>query len=624
VLKGLLLVWVSGMACQAPGGESSPENSPKPMEEYLRVAMQREGSAVRGEMLFANQQRTLCTKCHSVDGQGRKAGPDLSTAGDRFSRRELIEAVLTPSASIAVGYGTTLVTTKSGNAYLGVLKQATDSEIELMGMDGRQERIPAADIRERQGSVISFMPEALHAALSPEEFTDLVEYLVSLKQPARALAGLRGMPEEIPLLEKPVALRPFLNTDLRQAPPEGRPAGTPTGLVWFGQVPGRAELFLAAHQSGVLWLVEKRRDGERTGVFADLTSQVFSASGPNGLLGVAFHPQFPANRKYFLKRQVVEEGTMATVLEERRFSTDLTGDSGEPPRRLLKIASVAEHHNGGCLAFGPDGFLYLGMGDSAPNFDPQGFAQDLRLLFGKMLRLDVDRCDPGLSYAIPPDNPFRGRSDARPEIWASGLREPWRFSFDRLTGDLWVADLGQERGDEIDLVRRGDNCGWNVHEGFELFSSGHRRQGVTYAPPVFATRRRHGTAIIGGFVFRGDRQSSFYGVYVFGDHQSRRIWGLTLEHGALKHVRQLATAPQSIASFSCDEAGRLFVVGYQGMIYEMDFRSAVFAEEASVSLRALTRPHSRLAPRSEASKPFGAPVCPGHLHPSSNPPVCLP
>jgi putative heme-binding domain-containing protein len=576
----VILVWVSGLAGQAFGSEPPPEIRVKPVEEYRRGAMQQEGNAARGAQLFANEERTLCTKCHSVDGQGRKAGPDLATVGDRFSRRELIEAILTPSASIAVGYGTTLVTTKSGHAYQGVLKQATDAEIELMGLDGRQERIPTAEIQDRQGIAVSFMPEALHAALSPEEFTDLIEYLVSLKQPVRALAGLRGMPEEIRPLANPAALRPFLSADLRVAPPDDRPAAQPTGLVWFGQVPGRPGLFLAAHQAGILWRVEKRSDGDRTRVFANLTPEVFSASGPNGLLGVAFHPRFASNRKYFLKRQMVEDGAMATVIEERRFSPDLVVDSGEPPRRLLKIASVAEHHNGGCLAFGPDGYLYVGMGDSAPNFDPQGFAQDLRLLFGKMLRLDVDRCDPGLAYAIPPDNPFRDRADARPEIWASGLREPWRFSFDRLTGDLWVADLGQERGDEIDLVRRGDNCGWNVHEGFELFSNGHRREGTAYAPPVFATRRRHGSAIIGGHVYRGDPHSSFFGVYVFGDHQSRRIWGLTLGNGVLKHVRQLATAPQSIASFSCDDEGRLYVVGYQGMVYEMDLRGTSFADDA--------------------------------------------
>jgi len=337
------------------------------------------------------------------------------------------------------------------------------------------------------------------------------------------------------------------------------------------------------HQAGMIWLVEKRESGDRKSVFADFTPEVFSARGPNGLLGLAFHPQFRENRKYFLKYQVFEDGKIATVLVERQAAPDFKRDSGQPSRRLLKIVSVAEHHNGGCIEFGPDGFLYLGMGDSAPNFDPQGHGQDLRLLFGKMLRLDVDRRDAGLSYGIPADNPFRGRPDVRPEIWAYGLREPWRFSFDPVTGDLWVADLGQERGDEVAIVRRGENHGWNVYEGFELFSNEHRTEGAVYVPPIFASRRKHGSALMGGHVYRGDPHSSFYGVYIFGDHLSKRIWGLTQDNRSLKTIRQLATSPQAITSFATDEQGSLYVVGYQGMIYQLDFTGAKFDEPVGVS-----------------------------------------
>src|SRR5207248_6223749 len=143
--------------------------------------------------------------------------------------------------------------------------------------------------------------------------------------------------------------------------------------------------------------------------------------------------------------QVMEDGRMASVLLERRAAFDFRTDSGEPSRRLLAIPCVTENHSGGCIAFGPDGFLYFGMGDTGPQQDPNGHGQDRRLLLGKLLRLDVDRADPGLAYAIPRDNPFRERADARPEIWALGFREPWRFSFDPLNGDLWVGDVGQDR-----------------------------------------------------------------------------------------------------------------------------------------------------------------------------------
>jgi putative heme-binding domain-containing protein len=592
-LLSLTLTLAVALSGPLPGVAQNPPGKLKARtpEPYRQFAMTHDGNASQGGKLFADEQRLACSKCHSIDGRGSKAGPDLAAVGDQFARPELIDAVLLPSATITVSYGSVLVETKSGEEYQGVLKQVTDDWLELMGGDGQRVRIAASDIQERRGSSVSLMPEGLQTGLSMQEFTDLIEYLVTLKQPMNALTSHRGMPETIPPLARPVTLRPFLSEELRLPLVSGGAAGrVPLGLVWFAQVPGFAQRFLAAHQAGMIWLVEKCASGERTSEFADFTPEVFSASGPNGLLGLAFHPRFRENRKYYLKHQVFEDGKIATVLVEREFSADFQTDSGQPSRRLLKIAAVAEHHNGGCIAFGPDGFLYLGMGDSAPNFDPQGYGQDLRLLFGKMLRIDVDRRDAGLAYGIPADNPFRGRPDARPEIWAYGLREPWRFSFDPLTGELWVADLGQERGDEVAIVRRGENHGWNVYEGFELFSNQHRKEGASFVPPIFAARRRHGSAMMGGQVYRGDKSSSFYGVYVFGDHQSKRIWGLTEENRSLKTIRQLATAPQAITAFAGDEQGNLYVVAYQGMIYRLDFTGAAFEEPAGVSWSRSTVP----------------------------------
>ncbi|MCC7373723.1 MAG: PQQ-dependent sugar dehydrogenase [Verrucomicrobiales bacterium] len=561
------------LCCGAQGPAGSLESDTKPA--YRQFAMQHDGDVLRGQGLFADEQRTGCTRCHTLDSRGGRAGPDLFSVGDQFSRSELIDAVLLPSAKIAVGYSTTIVEDTSGEEYEGVLKQVTDAWIELMGGDGKRVRIAAGNIREQRGSEHSLMPDGLQTGLSFQEFADLMEFLVSLKQPAHSLLGHQGMPEEIPPLARPIEVRPFLREALKVSPSGNASA---LGLTWCGQVPGRPGRFVVAHQTGMAWLVEKESDAhtEVTSVFLDLTRETFSARGPNGLLGLTFHPQFRNNRKYYLKRQVLEAGKITTVLEEREFAADFRHDSGQPPRRLLTIPSVAEHHNGGCLQFGPDGFLYIGMGDSAPNFDPQGYAQNLGLLFGKMLRIDVDRQDPGLPYAIPMDNPFLGRPNARPEIWAYGLREPWRFSFDSVTGDLWVADLGQERGDEVDLIRRGGNYGWNVYEGFELFDNGHRKEGAEYIPPLFAGRRKHGIAVVGGRVFRGDPQSSFYGVYVFGDHQSKRIWGLTQSNGTLQIIRQLGVSPQLITAFTADEAGNLYVVGYEGMVYRLDFEGARF------------------------------------------------
>src|SRR5207247_1595723 len=155
---------------------------------------------------------------------------------------------------------------------------------------------------------------------------------------------------------------------------------------------------------------------------------------------------------------------ITTVLVEKQAAPDFRRDSGRPSRRLLTIPCVTQNHTGGCIAFGPDGFLYLGMGDTGPQQDPNGHGQNMQILLGKMLRIDVDRMEGGLPYAIPADNPFRATPNVRPEIWALGFREPWRFSFDPVTGDLWVGDVGQDRVEEVAIVRRGENHGWNVYE----------------------------------------------------------------------------------------------------------------------------------------------------------------
>lgn len=560
------------LAASSFGQEASPPRA------YRDQAVRRDGNVARGRELFFSSTKAACAHCHTVDGTSGKAGPDLLAAGDKLPRRELIQAILEPSATIAVGYGATLVETKSGDRHLGVIKQANADGIALMGADGRLVRIATPDVKSQTASPVSLMPEGLHASLSLQEFTDLIEYLVSLKQPANSLSSHRGMPDVIPATARPVVLRPLFSEAQRFPVNPIRRAGEPRhGPVWFGQIPGHPDTFLVASQAGKIWHVEKGADGYVKTLFADFSADVYAARGPNGLLGFAFHPRFRENRKYYLKHQVMEAGVIATVLVERQAAPDFRADSGAPARRLLAIPGVTENHSGGCIEFGPDGFLYLGMGDTGPQQDPNGHGQNPALLLGKMLRIDVDRRDPGLPYAIPPDNPFRDRAQTRPEIWALGFREPWRFSFDRLTGDLWVADVGQDRVEEVGIVRRGENHGWNVHEGFEPFSNLRRQDGATYVPPVAAYKRKYGNSVTGGYVYRGDPASSFYGAYIFGDFTSRIIWGLTQENRTLQTLRQIGVAPEGIASFGTDESGRIYVVGYEGMIYEIDFSAGTFA-----------------------------------------------
>ena len=216
------------------------------------------------------------------------------------------------------------------------------------------------------------------------------------------------------------------------------------------------------------------------------------------------------------------------------------------------------------------------MGDTGPQQDPHGHGQDMSLLLGKMLRIDVDHRPADQPYTVPADNPFVGRNGVRPEIWASGFRAPWRYSFDPLTGDFWVGDVGQDLYEEVDIVRAGENYGWNVYEGFAPFSNKYRRDGERYVPPVFAYGRKYGVSVTGGYVYRADRSSSFYGVYICGDYQTARVFGLTQQDRKLKTLRQIGTAPQKLVSFGRDDRGELYVVGYEGMIYRIEFTVTKF------------------------------------------------
>lgn len=567
----LLTVWLSSEAVQAQTPSAPVGASRVKPESYRRYALTHEGDVTRGAALFATDERLGCAKCHSIDGKAEKAGPDLFAAGDKFGRRDLVDAVMTPSAVISPGYGTVLVETRSGEEYQGILKSSNADGIELMGADGKRISIPAAQIKAQRGSSVSLMPEGLFAALTQSEFTDLIEYLTTLKQPESTQVSHQGMPATIPEIAKPIALVPFLSEELKL--PRGPVL---TGLTSMRQIPGVPESFLVLHQKGMIWRIEKSAAGESRTVFSDLTGEVFSDRGPNGLLDVAFHPRFKENRKYYLKYQVFEDGKVCTLIMEKQFAADFKSDSGRMARRVIKFVSVAEDHSGGCLQFGPDGYLYIVMGDTGPHNDPNGHAQNLKLLLGKLLRIDVDRTEDGLGYAIPADNPFRGRADARPEIWAYGFRNPWRFSFDRLTHDLWLADVGQDRQEEVEIVHRGENHGWNVYEGFEPFSNQYRQEGRQFVAPLFAYKRKYGISVTGGHVYRGDKNSSFYGVYICGDYVSKRVFGIAQEKGVLKAARQIAVLPQGLVSFTEDDAGRLYAVGYEGMIYALDFSGTRF------------------------------------------------
>ena len=529
-------------------------------EDYRAFALGRVGDVTRGKALFSDP-RTGCDRCHSVDGSSSKAGPDLSGIGDKFTRPDLIRSILEPSATIAVGYGTTLIETQDGAEIQGVVKQVTGEWTEVVDGAGQRLRIPNKRIREQRVSPISLMPEGLEAGLTPAEFNDLVGYLASLHLAPGAVAELRGSPATIARAAREVAFEPLFKGPVKFEHP-----------VWCGQVPGRPDRFVVLEHGGRAWMIQRGGAEDAARVFLDLRSQV-RVGGATGLLGLAFHPRFAENRRYFLKYQILDHGKIQNLLVERRFAEDFLNDAGGDPRELLRIEAVTQDHNGGCIEFGPDGFLYLGMGDTGPQRDPQGHGQDLGLLLGKIVRLDVDHQDVGKAYAIPRDNPFRDQPGVRPEIWAYGFREPWRFSFDPLTQDLWVGDVGQDRVEEVGIVRRGENHGWNVFEGFEAFSTAFRRTNAVYVPPVFAYPHRVGVSVTGGHVYRGTAVPTLNGWYLCADFESRRVWALTQTNRVLDRLLEIGRAPSRVVSFVRFADGELGVVGYDsGLVYRLDLR----------------------------------------------------
>ncbi|MEJ2060983.1 MAG: PQQ-dependent sugar dehydrogenase [Gammaproteobacteria bacterium] len=358
------------------------------------------------------------------------------------------------------------------------------------------------------------------------------------------------------------------------------PAAMAAGLHWARVADGfNRPLFVttAGDGSGRLYVVEQggriysmTRGGEERELFADVGNLITQRGFEQGLLGLAFAPRYRENGRLFLYYTRDPDG--AVTLAEFRRGADgrLDPDSRQV---LLTIPEPASNHNGGMLAFGPDGYLYLGPGDGGRGGDPWGNAQNRDVLLGKLLRIDVSQ---GKGYRIPPDNPFVNKPGMRPEIWAYGLRNPWRFSFDRRTGDLWIADVGQNAWEEIDHQPRGEggrNYGWNRMEGLHCYPEGRLCDSSGLVLPVAEYAHDKGCSVTGGYVYRGAAIPSLAGVYVFGDYCSGRVWGLWPEEkdkGKGYDMRLLMQTGFRITSFGEDARGELYLVDQRGGIYRLE------------------------------------------------------
>jgi glucose/arabinose dehydrogenase len=293
--------------------------------------------------------------------------------------------------------------------------------------------------------------------------------------------------------------------------------------------------------------------------FLDIRSLITASGQEQGLLGLAFHPRYRENGRFFVY-YTARNGD--NTVEEYRVSSDPNRAEATATARLLSIRDFASNHNGGMLAFGKDGFLYAGTGDGGGAGDPQRTAQNRDHLLGKVLRLDVDG---GRPYAVPQSNPFVNTSGARPEVWAYGLRNPWRFTFDRQTGDLWIGDVGQNAIEEINFQpansRGGENYGWSTMEGSQCFrpSSGCITTGLVL--PVTEYARSGGRcAVIGGYVYRGQASPAMNGAYLYGDNCSGQVWSLQRDASGAWQSEERLDTDLLISAFGEDEAGEIYAL----------------------------------------------------------------
>jgi uncharacterized protein (TIGR03437 family) len=329
-------------------------------------------------------------------------------------------------------------------------------------------------------------------------------------------------------------------------------------------------------RSGRMFVVEQRgririvKNGVLAdGPFLDWRSKV-SCCGERGLLGLAFSPSFAKNGTFYINYTDTQGNT---VVSRMRLAGNPDEADPNSEQAILRVTQPYANHNGGNLVFGPDGYLYIGLGDGGSAGDPQNNAQRPDALLGKLLRINVEssQVESGqATYSIPADNPFIGNSSYRPEIWATGLRNPWRYSFDRETKDLWIADVGQNRAEEVDFQpassKGGENYGWRRTEGLECYPPGSTcdRAGITM--PILEYGRTLGQSVTGGFVYRGSRYPALRGFYLYGDFGTGNLWAVQRQGSTWDNRLILATGRQ-ISTFGEDEAGELYLADHRGDIY---------------------------------------------------------
>jgi glucose/arabinose dehydrogenase len=334
----------------------------------------------------------------------------------------------------------------------------------------------------------------------------------------------------------------------------------PVGVYTAGD--GTNRLFVL-EQQGVIKVFDNNENVNEFEIFLDIQANTSSIS-EQGLLGLAFHPDYELNGYFYVYyTDLITENSIISRFKVNSSNMNNGNESSEV--RLLSIPQPFRNHNGGQIQFGPDGYLYIALGDGGGSGDPYGHGQNRTTLLGSILRIDIDS---GAPYSIPIDNPFIGNVNGwAEEIYAFGFRNPWRFSFDPLTGDLWLADVGQSSWEEIDIVEKGKNYGWNTKEGNHDYNPG--TNVTVLEDPIHEYDHGYGQSITGGFVYRGSNLSRIIGTYIYGDFITGRIWTLNYSGGFVIDNEVLINTELYISSFGIDPNGELLICALEGRLYRL-------------------------------------------------------
>jgi len=377
--------------------------------------------------------------------------------------------------------------------------------------------------------------------------------------PAAAMEERTPLPEE-PTSTPTTVMLPALEALALRLVPVVSGFDRPVYVTHAGDGSGR---IFVVEQPGRVQVVKDAQIGSQP--FLDITSLVGSDGLEQGLLSLAFHPRYPENGFFFVNYTDLQGDTVIA-----RYSVSEDPDVADPAsaKQLLTIGQPYRNHNGGHILFGSDGYLYVGTGDGGSANDPENRAQDLGTLLGKILRLDVDNADP---YGVPPTNPFIDRADARPEIWSYGWRNPWRLAFDATTGDLYIADVGQNQYEEVHVEPAdspgGLNYGWRLMEGTHCFNPAEcDPAALDVVLPVAEYDHSQGCSITGGYIYRGIQLPALSGVYLYGDYCRGTLWGIRSEMDGRWSQAELLQTGLTISSFGQDEAGEIYLVDHDGAI----------------------------------------------------------